>query len=199
MILFENGLTVTDESAMLFGDKNFIESELTSYYNSRTKQAIRKITNAPDWSIGVYLSRGSQVVYQYVIYNVIQSHTTQGDWTPDISTSLFRRAPVVISGENYPRWSQPIDAEDAYVQGEKVTHNGEDWQSDINANVWEPGVSQWTNLNVVVPPGYPAWAPWPGSGPTYQVGERVTHNGFNWEATVGNNVWEPGVFGWIQI
>jgi len=33
--------------------------------------------------------------------------------------------------------------------------------------------------------------------------ERVTHNGATWEVTqadgAGNNVWEPGVFGWTQV
>lgn len=49
------------------------------------------------------------------------------------------------------------------------------------------------------PEQYPAWLPWPGSGPTYQAGDRVTHNGSTWESTSPNNVWEPGVFGWVVV
>lgn len=31
-------------------------------------------------------------------------------------------------------------AHDAYNEGDKVSHNGKHWISDINANVYEPGV-----------------------------------------------------------
>jgi len=47
---------------------------------------------------------------------------------------------------------------------------------------------------------YPAWQVWDGNNENlYQVGDRVTHNGLNWESTVADNHWEPGVFGWKQI
>ena len=33
---------------------------------------------------------------------------------------------------------------DAYPKGAKVSHNGKHWISDLDANVWEPGVYGWT-------------------------------------------------------
>jgi hypothetical protein len=48
-------------------------------------------------------------------------------------------------------------------------------------------------------PGYPAWIQPVGSQDAYPLGARVSHNGSDWESTYANNVWEPGVFGWIQI
>ena len=44
-------------------------------------------------------------------------------------------------------------------------------------------------------------SPWvqPESNNSYQIGERVTHNGSVWECNTANNVWEPGVFGWTEI
>jgi hypothetical protein len=45
-------------------------------------------------------------------------------------------------------------------------------------------------------------APWKqptGAHDAYQIGDKVTHNGKTWECTVANNVWEPGVYGWIEI
>lgn len=47
---------------------------------------------------------------------------------------------------------------------------------------------------------YPAWQEWDGTNESlYQIGDRVTHNGLNWESTAADNHWEPGVFGWQQI
>lgn len=49
---------------------------------------------------------------------------------------------------NWPEWVQPTGAHDAYAKGSQVTHNGEKYVSQIDANVWEPGVfgseSLWT-------------------------------------------------------
>jgi len=46
-------------------------------------------------------------------------------------------------------------------------------------------------------PTHPTWQTWSGNNADlYQVGDIVTHNGQDWIATVGNNHWEPGVYGW---
>ena len=47
--------------------------------------------------------------------------------------------------------------------------------------------------------GYSAWVQPVGSQDAYNIGDRVSHNGVNWESTVASNVWEPGVYGWIEI
>ena len=44
-----------------------------------------------------------------------------------------------------PEWEQP-DSTNPYAKGDKVTHNGKTWVSDIDGNVWEPGVYGWTEV-----------------------------------------------------
>ena len=46
--------------------------------------------------------------------------------------------------EEFPEWVQPIGAHDAYAKGAKSTHGGKKWVSDVDSNVWEPGVYGWT-------------------------------------------------------
>lgn len=43
----------------------------------------------PEWAVGVACSVGFKVQYGGKLYRVITAHTTQADWTPDISVSLF--------------------------------------------------------------------------------------------------------------
>lgn len=76
------------------------------------------------------------------LYRCISNHTSQEDWSPDVVVSLW----VAISdpAEEWPAWSQPVGAHDAYDQGAKVTHSDKKWTSDVNGNVWEPGVYGWT-------------------------------------------------------
>lgn len=94
----------------------------------------------PEWEVDHAYQVGNIVTYEYVIYKCIQAHTSQADWTPDVAVSLFAR--VLTSDEPQP-WVQP-DSTNPYMQGDRVTHNGHTWVSDIDNNVWEPGVYGWT-------------------------------------------------------
>lgn len=40
--------------------------------------------------------------------------------------------------EGYPQWVQPAGAHDAYQLGDRVSFNGKNYESLINANVWSP-------------------------------------------------------------
>lgn len=91
------------------------------------------------WRSGEALAVGDRRAYEGVLYEVIQAHTTQDDWTPDITPALFKK----VYTEEYPEWVQPTGAHDAYAKGDKVTHNGSKWISVVDSNVWEPGVYGW--------------------------------------------------------
>lgn len=93
----------------------------------------------PPWKLIAY-SVGDRVQYNGTLYKCVQAHTAQSDWTPDVTPALW----VVVSIDEYPEWVQPTGAQDAYAKDAKVTHNGERWISDVDSNVWEPGVYGWT-------------------------------------------------------
>ena len=76
------------------------------------------------------------------LYKCLKDHTSQEDWTPPAAVSLW--VAVADPAEEWPEWSQPVGAHDAYNRGDKVSHNGQHYTSDVDANVWEPGVYGWT-------------------------------------------------------
>ena len=78
------------------------------------------------------------------LYKCIGDHTSQADWAPDVAVSLW--VPTSDPAEEYPAWSQPVGAHDAYNTGDKVSHNEKHWISDVDSNVWEPGVYGWTEV-----------------------------------------------------
>ena len=82
--------------------------------------------------------------YNGELFRCVQAHTSQADWTPDATASLWKK--VGDPTEEWPAWSQPIGAHDAYNSGDKVSHNGKHWTSNVDANVWEPGVYGWTEV-----------------------------------------------------
>ena len=48
--------------------------------------------------------------------------------------------------EDIGEWAQP-DSTNPYMKGDRVTHNGHTWESDIDNNVWEPSVYGWTQID----------------------------------------------------
>ncbi len=132
----------------------------------RLVSAVVEVIKRPDWRAGVMVSAGDVYKYKANLYEVIQSHITQADWTPTVAKALFKRF-YEPSDDPWP-WVQPLGAHDAYPIGARVTYGGFTWQNTINANVWQPGVTGWTNLT---PPASSNWS----SGVAYKVGDIVTY------------------------
>lgn len=104
--------------------------------------ALRMREFYPDWAAGQDYPVGFKVQRGGALYKVLQAHTSQDGWEPENAPSLW--AKVLIPDETVnPEWEQP-DSTNAYTKGDKVTHNGKTWVSDVDSNVWEPGVYGWT-------------------------------------------------------
>lgn len=97
----------------------------------------------PSWKAGTDYGADQRIEYGGTLYRCVQAHTSQTDWTPPATPALW----VVVSLEEWPDWVQPLGAQDAYAAGSKVSHNGKRWTSDVDANVWEPGVYGWTEVS----------------------------------------------------
>ena len=96
----------------------------------------------PPWSVGKAYATGDRVQHEGTLYKCVQAHTSQADWTPPVTPALW----TAVSLDEYPAWVQPTGAHDAYSKGDKVTHNGKRWTSDVDNNTWEPGVYGWTEV-----------------------------------------------------
>lgn len=95
----------------------------------------------PTWKTGVVYMMNKRFLHDGTLYKVLQEHTSQADWTPENSPSLYAKV-LAVEG-TISAWEQP-DSTNAYMTGDKVTHNGSTWISDVDNNVWEPGVYGWT-------------------------------------------------------
>ena len=104
--------------------------------------ALHGVELFPAWKAGISYVKDQRLRYENVLYKVLQNHTSQADWKPNITPSLYVR--VDDPSIEWPEWRQPVGAQDAYPKGAKVSHNNKHWISDVDANVWEPGVYGWT-------------------------------------------------------
>ena len=99
----------------------------------------------PAWNgDGTAYAVGDRVQYAGVLYKCLQAHTSQATWTPTDAPSLWAKVLIPTPGV-IPDWEQPSST-NPYAKGDKVKHNGKIWTSDIDGNVWEPGVYGWTEI-----------------------------------------------------
>lgn len=96
------------------------------------------------WTENVSYTVGALRMYDDKLYRCLQAHTSQIDWTPNVASSLW--AMVGDPTEEFPAWSQPIGAHDAYMTGDKVSYGGQHWISTVDGNVWEPGIYGWETI-----------------------------------------------------
>jgi len=90
----------------------------------------------------------------------------------------------------------------AYLLGEKFRWMDKLWKvllSHTSQLDWLPTIAPSLYVEITEPGTIAAWKQPVGAHDAYQPPTQVTHNGFTWESTAENNVWEPGVYGWAQI
>lgn len=135
------------------------------------------VNRYPAWQTDTAYAAGELVAYNDNLYEVVQGHTSQSDWQPDQTPALYTHA---VPQSIIPIWVQPQGAHDAYQIGDRVTHNGQVWESLVNGNTWEPGSPGAESLWLLVdddggeePTEPAAWQP----GVTYAVNDEVIYNG----------------------
>jgi len=93
-----------------------------------------------DWIAGESVTVGMRRVYDSVIYECIQSHVTQSDWTPPAVPALWRVVadePEEPEEPTVPAWAVGV----AYKVGDLVTYNGISYscrQAHTSLPSWEP-------------------------------------------------------------
>ena len=73
-------------------------------------------------------------------------------------------------------------------------------QEHTSQEDWIPSELPALYLNMMPDNVIPEWVQPTGDTGIYVLGFKVIHNGQLWESIHdGNNVWEPGVFGWKEV
>lgn len=88
------------------------------------------------YKAGEFFTYGANAVGDPQLYKVVQDHTSQADWLPDLTASLYKA--VGLDDAGHPVWSQPTGAHDAYNTGDVVNYNGALYESTIDGNVYAP-------------------------------------------------------------
>lgn len=100
-------------------------------------EAVRMLSCFPAWQAGTEYRQGQRVRHADALWTVLQTHTSQADWAPDVAVSLFARVLPGQGGTEAGEWVQP-DSTNPYGKGDRVTWQGKTYESTIDNNVWSP-------------------------------------------------------------
>jgi len=110
---------------------------------------------------------------------------------------------LVALVEVYPAWQTG----GTFAVDDLRSHDGDLYRCNLPHTNYDPSHTPDTTANLwtrVTPAGViPAWVQPTGAQDAYHIGDLVTYNDWVWECTAadasGNNVWQPGVYGWTQV
>ena len=91
----------------------------------------------PHWTVRDYQA-GERVRYAGKLWKCLPAHSANETWNPQDAPSLWAE----VLNDDIREWVQP-GSTNPYMKGDKVRHNGSIWESDVDNNVWEPGVYGW--------------------------------------------------------
>ena len=111
---------------------------------SADEQAVKAKAFFPDWKSDKEYKAGDRVLYDDTLFKCLQDHTAQDSWNPSDAASLWAEV-LIPDPEIIPDWKQP-ESTNPYMKGDKVKHNSKTWASDIDNNVWEPGIYGWSEI-----------------------------------------------------
>jgi hypothetical protein len=135
-------------------DKMFIAQQYNRFMqmsvqsaNLPDDQAMEVADLYPEWvamkayAVDEIVKYGVNADGETQLYKVIQAHTSQEDWKPDVTASLYKA--IGFTDDGVSIWTQPLGSHDAYAKGDIVSFEDQLWISTVDDNVWQPGVYGW--------------------------------------------------------
>ena len=171
------------------------------------------------WTVGEAVNVGDRRYYATRLYKVVQAHTTQADWTPDVTPALWAVLgdpgqagtiddPITAArGMEYEYGKYYFDPEDGKTylcerigeaEGGKIIlqylpHEliGQYFSAAESGETEEPAEPDTGDT-------YPEWVQPTGAHDAYNTGDIVMYNGTAYRSLIDGNVWAPAAYtqGW---
>ena len=69
--------------------EKFVQSIVKIRASVTDELALEAVPIYPAWQVSKSYATGERIRYNDVLYKVLQAHTSQEDWTPDVAVSLI--------------------------------------------------------------------------------------------------------------
>ena len=171
------------------------------------------------WTVGEAVNVGDRRYYAPRLYKAVQAHTTQADWTPDVTPALWAVLgdpgeagtiddPITAArGMEYTYGLYYFDPEDSKIYLCERTGEAEGGKiilqylpHELIGNYFSAAESGETEEPAEPDTGdtYPEWVQPTGGHDAYNTGDIVMYNGTAYRSLIDGNVWAPDAYpqGW---
>ena len=169
------------------------------------------------WAVGEAVNVGDRRYYAPRLYKVVQAHTTQADWTPDVTPALWAVVgdpseagtiddPITAArGMEYEYGLYYFDPEDGKTYLCERTGEAEGGKiilqylpHELIGNYFSDTTEPEPDPDPEEPTRYPEWVQPTGAHDAYNTGDIVMYNGTAYRSLIDGNVWAPDAYpqGW---
>ena len=206
----DNRLRIDSESERAMDELEIEASQVKDFRDKVTELLVNldndaAIENAilfPQWKSGIDYKVDERIRYNNILYIILQDHTSQEEWRPDVAGSLYARMLRSWEQNIIPTWEQP-ESTNGFMAGDKVYHNGLLYVSTADYNTWEPGIegNPWELVVEEHPEDSEPEVKEHVAGALYAMGDHVIFNGVEYESLIDNNSWSPADYpaGWAEV
>ena len=206
----DNRLRIDSESERAMDELEIEASQVKDFRDKVTELLVNLDNDAamdnailfPQWKSGIDYKVDERIRYNNILYIVLQDHTSQEEWRPDVVGSLYARMLRSWEQNIIPTWEQP-ESTNGFMAGDKVYHNGLLYVSTADYNTWEPGIegNPWELVVEEQPEESEPEVKEYAVGALYAMGDRVIFNGIEYESLIDNNSWSPADYpaGWAEV
>lgn len=167
------------------------------------------ITNGSEESITGHAMAFSGIVIKFVgndqvsaRINIIQLSENQilKDTIETLASSAMSATEDWSSGKNYES-GEIVTYKNSIYKVVQSHLSQEDWTPNITPALFVKiynGASEQENAEVIMP-DILEWIQPTGAHDAYKLGDKVSYEGKIWQSTVDDNVWQPNVYGWVEV
>ena len=132
---------IVDKLAINIENVEMFQKQLGAITDTLTDEEAKGLSLLfEEWSPSVVYKIGDRIRYNGGLYKCLEDNSATMDTIPSIASSLWTEILAESVSEEIPAWEQPEEG-NGYADGDHVIHNDVIYISQVDNNIWEPGIA----------------------------------------------------------
>ena len=132
---------IVDKLAINIENIEMFQKQLGTITNTLTDEEANEFSLLfEEWSPSGVYKIGDRIRYNGVLYKCLEDNNATMETPPSVIPSVWTEIFAEAVSEEIPVWEQPEEG-NGYADGDRVIHNDIIYISQVDNNIWEPGIA----------------------------------------------------------
>ena len=132
---------IVDKLAINIENIEMFQKQLGTITNTLTDEEANDFSLLfEEWSPSGVYKIGDRIRYNGVLYKCLEDNNATMETPPSVIPSVWTEIFAGAVSEEIPVWEQPEEG-NGYADGDRVIHNDIIYISQVDNNIWEPGIT----------------------------------------------------------